>query len=176
MVNKPMGGLQFRGMSLLFKLRDAIYPRDKVLEEIGLERGFRVLDFGCGPGRYILPTRDLVGDSGKIYALDIHPLAVRKVRELASSRGLANVETILSDRETGLPDAVIDVALLYDIFHMLGDPDGVMKELHRVLKPDGILSFSDHHMKKDNIISGITAGGLFKLEKKGRKTYSFAKI
>lgn len=61
---------------------------------------------------------------------------------------LANVETIHSDCKTGLPDNSVDAVLLYDTFHDLSDPDGVLEELHRVLKPDGILSFSDHHMKK----------------------------
>lgn len=174
-MNRSTSALTFKGMSVLFKLRDILIPRKKVLDEVGIEPGFLVLDYGCGPGGYILPTRDLVGESGKIYALDIHPLAVREVQQLASSKGLANVQTILSDCATGLPDASIDVVLLYDIFHMLGDPDGILKELHRVLAPDGILSFSDHHMKEDKIISRVTSGGLFKMVKKGTKTYGFAK-
>jgi ubiquinone/menaquinone biosynthesis C-methylase UbiE len=174
-MNKSMGALTFKGMTVLFKLRDILIPREKVLDEVGIKPGFKVLDYGCGPGGYILPTLDLVGASGKIYALDIHPLAIRKVQQLASSKGLANVETILSDRATGLPDASIDVVLLYDIFHMLEDPDGILKELQRVLAPDGFLSFSDHHMKEGKIISTVTSGGPFKLIKQGQKTYSFAK-
>lgn len=174
-MNKPMSALSFKGMSVLLKVRDTLIPRKKVLDEVGIEPGTLVLDYGCGPGSYILPLRDLVGVSGKIYALDIHPLAVRKVRELAASKGLANVETILSDRATGLADASVDVVLLYDIFHMLGDPDGVLKELHRVLAPDGFLSFSDHHMKEEKIMSAVTSGGLFKLNERGKKTYTFAK-
>jgi ubiquinone/menaquinone biosynthesis C-methylase UbiE len=174
-MNRPKSDLGFKGMSVIMKTRDIFSPRERILGEVGIKPGFHVLDYGCGPGSYLLPTRDLIGDAGKIYALDIHPLAVRKVQELASKKGLANVETILSERETGLPDAGIDVALLYDIFHMLDDPEGVLKELHRVLKPEGTLSFSDHHMKEDKITSGVTGGGLFKLVKKGKKTYSFVK-
>jgi len=85
------------------------------------------------------------------------------------------VETIQSDRATGLPDASVDVVLLYDIFHLLDDPDGVLRELYRVLKPNGTLSISDHHMKEDGIVSGVTSGGLFELTNKGKKTYGFAK-
>mgnify|MGYP002750820996 CR=1 FL=1 len=70
----------------------------------------------------------------------------------------------------------MDVVLLYDIFHDLSEPGAVLSELYRVLKWDGILSFSDHHMKEDEIISRITSDGFFSLSEKGKKTYSFSKI
>lgn len=85
------------------------------------------------------------------------------------------METIRSDCKTGLPDNSIDVVLLYDTFHALSDHDGVLEELHRVLKHDGILSFSDHHMKENEIISKITNRGLFKLSGKSKNTYNFLK-
>ena len=69
----------------------------------------------------------------------------------------------------------MDVILLYDIFHILSDPDSVMKELHRVLKPKGTLSFSDHHMKENDIMAKMAHGDLFLLSEKGKKTYSFFK-
>jgi len=74
-----------------------------------------------------------------------------------------------------LPNNSVDVILLYDTFHDLSEPDKVLDELHRVLKPNGILSFSDHHMKENSIMSRVTNKGLFKLLKKGEKTYSFVK-
>ena len=88
---------------------------------------------------------------------------------------MTNVETIQSECKTELPDESIDIVLLYDTFHEVDDPDVVLQELHRVLKQDGILSFSDHHMKEEEIVSEITKGGLFTLSRKGKKTYSFTK-
>jgi len=163
-------------MSLGYKFRDLRLPRKNILRELGIKPGFHVLDYGCGPGSYIIPLAEFVGESGKVYALDIHPLAIQKVQNIASKKQLANVETILSDCQTGLPDNSLDVVVLYDVFHHLSDPDAVLKELHRVLKPDGILSFSDHHMKENEIVSQVTNSGLFRLLKKGRRTYSFLKV
>jgi ubiquinone/menaquinone biosynthesis C-methylase UbiE len=117
----------------------------------------------------------LTGKSGEIYALDVHPLAIEMVKRIVAKRRLKNVETVISDRKTGLPSDSMDVVLLYDVFHDLTDPDGVLEELHRVLKPDGILSFSDHHMKENEIVSNLTSKALFKLLRKGEKTYSFIK-
>jgi ubiquinone/menaquinone biosynthesis C-methylase UbiE len=171
----PKPDLDFILMSLTLRIRDFFLPRMNVLKEVGIEPGFQVLDYGCGPGSYITSLAELVGNSGRIYALDIHPLAAQRVRNIASKKQLTNVETICSDCKTGLPDMSVDAVLLYDTFHALGDPDGVLEELHRVLKPDGILSFSDHHLKENEIVSAVTKRGLYRLLRKRKTTYSFSK-
>jgi len=163
-------------MSFGYKFRDFFLPRKNVLKEAGIKPGFHVLDYGCGPGSYIIATAELVGKSGKIYALDIHPLAIQMVQSIATKKQLTNVETICSDCKTGLPDKSIDVALLYDTLHGLSEPNEVLAELHRVLKPNGILSFSDHHMKESEIISKMTDKGLFRLSRKGERLYNFSKV
>ena len=148
-MNKPKSNLDFKLMALMYKFRDLRLPRINILNEVGIKSGFSVLDYGCGPGSYIVPLAKLVGTSGKIYALDIHPVAIEKIRNMSLKKGLVNVNTIHSDCQTGLPDNSINVILLYDIFHDLSNKNEVMKELHRILKPDGILSFSDHHLKEE---------------------------
>jgi len=90
-------------------------------------------------------------------------------------QGLTNVETINTERETGLESGTIDVVILYDTYHDLTDPDGVLEELHRVLKPGSVLSFSDHHMKEEEILHKITCKDLFELSRRGERTYSFSK-
>jgi ubiquinone/menaquinone biosynthesis C-methylase UbiE len=134
-MDKPKSNLDFKAMSFTYRFRDLFLPRMNILKEVGIEPGFHILDYGCGPGSYIAAAAELVGPSGKIYALDIHPLAVQSVQSIASKRQLTNVETIRSDHKTGLPDDSVDVVLLYDVLHALSDPNGVLEELHRVLKP-----------------------------------------
>jgi len=119
----------------------------------------------------------LLSDRGlfaKRLALDVHPLAIQMVRNTASKQHLTNVETICSDCKTGLPDNSVDVVLLYDVIHDLSNPGEVLEELHRVLKSNGILSVNDHHMKENEIVFKVTNKGLFKLAKKGKRTYSFS--
>ena len=50
----------------------------------------------------------------------------------------------------------------------------ILAELHRVLKRDGTLSFNDHHMHEMEILSRVTSGHLFKLARKGKRTWSFS--
>jgi len=170
-VGKLQSNLSFRFMSLGFRLRDLRLPRMEILKEAGIKTGFRVLDYGCGAGSYVPAVSELVGPSGKVHALDIHPLAVQSVQRLVSKRGLTNVETILSDCQTGLPNESLDVALLYDIYHDLARPGDVLNELHRVLKPDGILSFNDHHMKDEEVRKEIASGSSFRLVERRRMTF-----
>jgi len=175
-MNKPESNFNFKAMSFMFKLRDLLMRPKDLLKEGGIKPGFQVLDYGCGPGSYLLPLVELVGNSGKIYALDIHPSAIQSVQNIIAKNKLINVDTILSDCKTELPDNSIDVVLLYDTFHDLNNPNQILEELHRILIQEGILSFSDHHLKEGEIISQVTRGELFKLSQKGKRTYSFKKL
>jgi len=175
-MDKPIGNLFFRLMGLHFWVRDLILPREKILREVEIKPGYIVLDFGCGTGSYSVVAGQIVGPSGKVYAVDINPLAVETTKKVAMKKGLSNIEIICSDCITGLKDESVDVALLYDTLHTLSEPQAVLQELHRILKPQGVLSVSDHHIKQEQIISRITEVGLFKLEEKGKYTYSFTKI
>ena len=116
----------FRAMAFMFRVRDFFRPREDIVKEAGLREGFHVLDYGCGPGGYVKPVADLVGESGRIYALDISPLAIQMVKKIVAKNQMRNVETIISDCSTGLPDDSVDAVLLYDVFHDLTDPNGVL--------------------------------------------------
>jgi len=168
-----MPNIMFNGMALIFKIRDFLFPRDDVLEEVNLKPGDHVLDYGCGPGAYVPGTAKRIGAAGKLYALDIHPLALQKVQNLAQKQHLTQVHTICSNCKTEMPDNSVDVVLLYDIFHMLSEPDAILAELQRILKPDGILSVNDHHISETAIISGITENAHFTWVRKGDLTYTF---
>jgi ubiquinone/menaquinone biosynthesis C-methylase UbiE len=161
-------------MSIMFAIRDFFAPRRKILEEVGIEHGFCVLDYGCGPGAYVPDTSEMVGPTGKVYALDVHPAAIQKVKRLVEKNDLSNVQTIQSDCDTGLEDHSLDVVLLYDTFHDLLEPRKVLAELHRALKPGGKLSFSDHHLGHNEIMSAVTDGGMFQFAGKGQKTYTYS--
>ena len=174
-MDKPISNFHFKLMSFFFTFRDLLLPPKNKLNEVVIKPGFHILDYGCGPGSCSIVTAELVGKSGKVYALDIHPLGIQRVKNITSKRGIKNIETICSDCATGLENGSIDVVLLFDTFHELSDPDGVLEELHRILKPNSILSFSDHHMKEEEILDKITNRGLFRLSRKGKRTYSFLK-
>lgn len=172
-MHNPWATLSFQFMVAAFRLRDWLRPRGEVLREVELRPGFRVLDFGCGTGSYLLESAKLVGEAGMVYALDVNPLAVRRAQQIADKGDLPNVVTILSDCASGLSDGSVDVVLLYDILHHLSDRDDVLREIHRVLKPGGILSVSDHHLRGSEIVARVTLAQRFRLRYEGQMTRSF---
>lgn len=103
-----MSNFGFKAMALLFKIRDFFKPRKDIVMEVGIKEGLHVLDYGCGSGSYIVAVSELVGKSGKVYALDIQPLAIEMVKKIVAKKQLTNVETILSDHKTGLRDNSTD--------------------------------------------------------------------
>lgn len=174
--NKSKSNLDFRIMSSMFTVRDFFKnPMNKV-NSLNLKFGYMVLDYGCGPGSYSIGAAGIVGPSGKILAADIHPLAIEKVRNRAEKKGLTNIETILTDCDTGLQDNSIHMIICFDVFHDILHQERILKEFHRVLKPDFQLALDDHHLNEKEILSKITANGLFKLKEKKDKIYFFTKV
>lgn len=150
-------------------------PPEKTLREVGIRPGWAVLDFGCGFGRHALAAARLVGESGRVYAVDRDRTRLARLRKLAARQGLSNLQTILSDCSTGLERESIDAVLFYDVLHALAQPARVLTELARVLKPGGLLSVSDHHLNQARIMSLLATGDQFRLVKRGRRTYTFAR-
>ncbi len=160
---RPMPNIAFRVMAFFLALHRRFVDVRKPLERAGIKEGQAVLDFGCGPGFYAIAAARMVGAKGKVYALDIQPLAVRSVEQKAKKEGLTNITTILSDKDTRLPDGSIDVALAYDMIHMIKDKQALARELHRVLKQNGILSVIVGHVNVEDILKILEQDGLFSL-------------
>jgi len=114
---------------------------NRLLNAAGLRPGQKVLEVGCGPGFFTIPAAKIVGERGVVYALDIHPLALRKVQQKIENNKISNVETILASvAQTGLNDKSVDIAFLFGFVHNTDDLEGILTELDRLLKPAGILS------------------------------------
>jgi ubiquinone/menaquinone biosynthesis C-methylase UbiE len=175
--DKPMPDIAFKFTAwMLGIMRDRFQnPRAK-LERVGIREGQTVLDFGCGIGSFAFPAAQIVGERGKAYALDIHPLAIEAVEKKAKKEKLTNITAILSDGDTGLPDESIDVILLYDTIHMIKAKQALLEELHRVLKPDGFLSvWAPHQPKVNKAVEIVQENGLFSLREQDKKLLSFKK-
>lgn len=167
--------LAFRLMSLEFCLRDWLRPPVRVLHETGVRPGMTVLDFGCGPGSYSLAAADIVGPAGRVYAIDIHPLAIESVKRAAEKKRINNITTIPGSGIGTLPEQTIDMILLFDTLHDIAEPVPVLTGMHRVLKPDGHLAVTDHHLEGESLVTAVTSSGLFTVANCNHPIYRFVR-
>jgi ubiquinone/menaquinone biosynthesis C-methylase UbiE len=132
-----------------------------------------VLDFGCGPGGFSLAAARLVGPRGRVIAVDIHPLAIRRLERAVRRRGLGHLQVIHGDAMPQVPSGSVDVTLLFDVLHEIEDPATTLAEIRRVLKQDGVLSVTDHCMKGDALVQSVTGNGWFRLISEGETPLRF---
>ena len=150
----------FRTMALSFRIRDRFVRRDKILDAFGIRPGMNVVDYGCGPGSYIGKASELAGADGRVYAVDIHELAVEAVRKLVAKKKLPNVTALLvSNGRCPLADNSADLIYALDMFHMVADPSAFLKELRRISKTDGVLFIDSGHQGRDQAGTKIDASG-----------------
>jgi ubiquinone/menaquinone biosynthesis C-methylase UbiE len=120
-----------------------------VLHQIGVKNDQTVLDFGCGYGRYAIPLAEIVGEWGRVYALDKDSEALEALVRKQESAGLNNITVIKTEGELeiGLRDDSVDVVLLFDVFHSFffphtADRRRLLGEIRRVMKNSAFLSIS----------------------------------
>lgn len=171
--NKHQSNIDFKGMAFFFKIRDMFKPPMKKIKKSKIKRGDFVLDYGCGPGSYSFAASEVVGKEGRIYAADIHPLAIEIIKNKARKKHIENIKTIQTDCNTNLPDDSIDLIICFDVMHAITDKKKLLKEFHRVLKLDGYLSFDDHHYNNEEIIDIFSKHGFFELHAQQDKIYNF---
>lgn len=138
---KPMTWFNFKIMTIIMNIRK---KGRNIIEEISLaeiKNGDVILDYGCGPGFNTIPAAKLVGNEGKVYALDISPQAVTIVKNKVKKEGLENIKTILLDDNTGLKNNCIDITYLHNVLPLVKDKKGTLDEIYRILKTGGKLSY-----------------------------------
>ncbi|UCH50956.1 MAG: class I SAM-dependent methyltransferase [Chloroflexota bacterium] len=160
----------FRGMTFLFKIVDFFHPHiDKRVKKFGIKEGMTVVDYGCGPGRYTVKFAEMVGENGRVYAVDIHELAIEAVNKRIRKDNLKNIEPVLiQGYDSTLPDNVADVVCAIDMFFIIKKPTEFLAELKRITKSDGTLVIDDGHQPRDVTKSKIFDSGLWDIVEETR--------
>jgi len=144
---------------------------EKVLREVGIEKNQIVLDFGCGSGYYAIPTAKIVGDKGKVYALDKDRNRLHEVMQRAERLKFKNIQTIETSGEVRIPlgDESVDVTLLYDVIHSYyfsaTQRKELLTEIHRISKPNALVSVYPKHMDLDYVSREIERANFHFLRK-----------
>ena len=117
----------------------------KRLENLG-----NTLEFGCGNGKH---TKILAAASAHITATDISLEMIFIARK--KLKNLRNVSFEVKDCYfTDYPDNTFDTVFMGNLIHVILEPQKVLLEAHRVLKPSGnlvIVSFTPDGMSKESL-------------------------
>lgn len=123
------------------KVWQTFFSPAEALRALGLRPETRdVADFGCGYGTFAIPVAQIA--AGTVHAFDIEPDMVAATAAKAGARRLTNVRAVCRDfaaEGTGLPDAAVDFAMLFNILHA-EEPGRLLAEACRILRTDGILA------------------------------------
>jgi ubiquinone/menaquinone biosynthesis C-methylase UbiE len=120
---------------------------------LGVRAGHVVLDFGCGSGTYTIPAANLVGDGGRVYALDINSSFLDRMEEMAKQEELKNIVRIDAPKEGEIPleNETIDVILLIDVLHIIDDREALFDEAYRILKRGGLIIVYPMHVAEKEV-------------------------
>jgi SAM-dependent methyltransferase len=124
--------------------RDNAGEAQAIFRRLALKPGMAVADIGAGSGYYTARLSPLLGPTGTVFANDIIPDYLARLKARAAREGLANVQFILGDAgNANLPDAQTDVALLVHMYHEIADPFALLWHLHDDLRPGGRVAIVD---------------------------------
>lgn len=128
-------------------LRRILYRPDRLAERY-VKPGDRVLDFGCGPGFFTREFAKRVGDTGKVYSVDLQKEMLAILRGKMEAEGLMPRITLHQCRPDSLDlpadlNGTFDAAFTIFVVHEVPDPAKLFREIALLLKPGGILFFTE---------------------------------
>lgn len=114
---------------------------------LGIYEGMVIADLGAGTGAYTLPLAERVGESGRVYAVEVQKDFLTNIKNDAASRGLKNVELLWGDIErlggTKIKDDICDAVVISNVLFLAEDKSGLLREARRILKMGGKLLLID---------------------------------
>jgi len=111
---------------------------DAIGAAIGTLKSAVVADIGAGVGYFTWRLASRVGPEGKVYAVDIQPAMLDRLRQNMAERKLANYEAVLgAEDDPRLPAGRIDLALLVDVYHEFSHPQAMLRKIRASLTPGG---------------------------------------
>ncbi|MDP8221743.1 MAG: class I SAM-dependent methyltransferase [Candidatus Lernaella stagnicola] len=141
----------------------------KILQSMGVKARDRVLEIGCGPGFFTIPTAQIVGPQGEIAAIDVNPFAINYTQRKVDRHGITNARVLHANAaDTDLPAHSFDFAFFIGVPHITGGLGPVADELRRVLKPGGRIAFHYGRRSPESLVAQMREQHFALVETRGR--------
>jgi ubiquinone/menaquinone biosynthesis C-methylase UbiE len=125
---------------------------EAAIEALKIEKGMYVADVGAGTGYFTIRMARRVGPTGRVYANDVQPDMLARLQDNVEKEHLNNVETVLGTQtDPKLPTGKLDLILLVDVYHEFSQPQHMLQEMKKALKPDGRLVLVEYRKEDPTI-------------------------
>ncbi len=132
--------------------RDEEQKPDEIVRTMGLKTGDVVADIGAGTGYFTRRLGRAVAPTGRVYAVDIQPEMISRLKTSMEKAGIRDVVPVLAETDDPkLPPKSLDWALLVDVYHELQQPRATLARLREALKPAGRVAVVEYRLE------GLTA-------------------
>jgi ubiquinone/menaquinone biosynthesis C-methylase UbiE len=137
---------------LMRRVREEEEGPGKMREQLGVKPGMVVCDMGCGNGYHTLPLAEMVGEKGKVYAVDVQPEMIEMLKSNIERNEVKNIVPINGlYHDPKLPPNSCDMILLVDVYHEFSHPVQMLAGMRAALKPDGQLVLCEFRAEDENV-------------------------
>lgn len=151
--------------------RDAWQQPEQVLDAMSLDARSRVADVGAGTGYFAVRVARRLGPEGGVFAIDLEPDMVRYLGARAAREGLTNLTPVLAGANDPRIPEPVDVVLIVDTLHHIGEREAYLAKLAARLRPGGRLVVVDfapdatmgppkaHRLSADEVVDTAARAG-----------------
>ncbi len=125
---------------------------EKSIALLNLKPGMLVGDVGAGTGFYSIRIAKVIAPTGIVYANDIQPGMLAKLRTHAAAEHVTNIVPILgTESDPKLPAGRLDLVLLVDVYHEFSQPQQMLHRIGDSLKSTGELVLLEYRKEDPSV-------------------------
>lgn len=123
------------------KAASAKAKADEVIDKLNIKTGQNIADIGSGGGFFASKFSDKIGNSGKIFCIDIN----KEFLDFIDNQNIAQVQTVFYDGENiNLSDQSLDLIFMRNVTHHIENRENFFVKLKTKLKPNGKIAIIDY--------------------------------
>jgi ubiquinone/menaquinone biosynthesis C-methylase UbiE len=113
-------------------------PPKRTLENMLVTKNVELLDIGAGVGYFSIPASQIVGQNGKVYAVDTSEEMLEELKQRIEQKDIENIELVKGkDYDTDIQNNNVDYILISNVLHEVEDKILFLSNYLNKLRPAG---------------------------------------